>query len=115
MRFAALLLGLASFGLAFILLVDLGFMVSCFVSGGGTVGWRKFLHDATQAGPMAALVGWAAFVLGTGLLGSRMAGPARKATVASLASLLSSCGIMGAGVAAVVLLSLAGCRLLLSL
>jgi len=65
---------LASFVLAFFLLVDLCFMVTWFASGGGTSrwwgpAWRKFLQDVIQPGPMAALSGWAALTVGTGLRG----------------------------------------------
>lgn len=122
-RCAALLLALASFVLAFFLLVDLGVMVPYFASGGETSAWwgptwRKFLHDVIQPGPMAALIGWAAVTVGTGYLGYLLAKPDRKTeggmTLASLASLLSNCGMMGAGVAVSVLVSLAGCRLIWS-
>ena len=121
---AALLFALASFVLAFFLLVDLGFMVPYFASGGETSvwwgpTWRKFLHDVVQPGPLATLIGWAGLTVGTGYLGYLLAKPDRKTkagmTLASLASLLSNWGMMGAGVAVSVLLSLAGCRLIWSL
>ena len=115
----SLLLALASFVLAFFLLVDLCFMVAYFSSPVGAAGWwgpawRKFLHDVIQAGPMAALVGWAGLTAGTGHFGSRLAtrGRSTKAgiTLASMASLLSACGMMGAGLAALILVFLGGCR-----
>ena len=118
---ATLLLALTSFVLTFLLLVDLGFMIPYFASGGGTSGWwgpawRKFIHDVIQPGPMAVLIGWTALTLGTGILGYLLAGPDRKTkagiTLASMASLLSNCGMIGAGVAVSALVCLAACRLI---
>jgi hypothetical protein len=115
----SLLLALASFMLASCLLVDLCFMVAYFSSPVGASGWWgpawwRFLHDVTQAGPMAALLGWAALTAGTGYFGSRLATRGRRTragiTLASMASLLSTCGMMGAGLAALILASLGGCR-----
>jgi hypothetical protein len=120
----AFFLALGSFVLAFFLLADLCFMVPYFASGGGGSGWwgpawRTFILDAVRPGPMAALSGWAALTAGAGLLGYRLAKPDRKTrtgmTLASMAVLLSTCGMMAAGVAMSILLSLAGCRLIGSL
>ncbi len=65
---------------------------------------------------MAILIGWAGLTLGMGLLGYLLARPDRKIksgiTLTSMASLLSNCGIVGAGFAVSILVSLAGCRLL---
>jgi hypothetical protein len=116
----ALILAFASFTLAFFLLVDLGFMVPYFASGGGGSGWsghvwRKFLNDVIQPGPMAALGGWAAVTAGTGLLGKLLGAPDRKTkaaiTLSSLAFLLSNCGMIGAGIAVSILASLVACRI----
>jgi len=96
-------------------------MVTYIAAGGGTSrwwgpAWRKFLQDVIQAGPIAALSGWAALTVGTGLLGSLLARPARKTkawiTLASMASLLSNCGMLGACVAVSILASLADFRLI---
>jgi hypothetical protein len=118
---AAFLFALGSFVLAFFLLVDLGFMVAYFASGGGGSGWwgpawRKFIHDVVQAGPMAAFIGWAALTTGTALLGHWLAAPDRRTkagiSLASMAARLSNCGMMGAGVAVSILVSLVGCRVI---
>ncbi|WP_422931740.1 hypothetical protein [Singulisphaera sp. PoT] len=117
---AALVLALSSFVLAFFLLIDLCFMVVYFGSGGGTsqwwgAAWQKSLREIVQPGMMAIFIGWGALTVGTGLLGSTMARPGRETkagtVLASLASLLSKCGMTGAALAATVLVALVGCRL----
>lgn len=116
----ALVLALSSFVLAFFLLIDLGFMVVYFGSGGSTsqwwgAAWQKSLREIVQPGMMAIFIGWGALTVGTGFLGSTMAKPGRETktgmVLASLASLLSKCGMTGAALAATVLVALVGCRL----
>lgn len=117
---AAFLLALGSFVLAFFLLVDLGFMVAYFASGGGSrwwgPAWRKFIETVVQPGPMATFIGWTALTAGTALFGYWLETPDRKTkagfSLASMASLLSNCGMMGAAVAVSILVSLVGCRVI---
>ena len=96
-------------------------MVAYSASGGETSQWwgpvwRKFLQDVIQPGPLAAFIGWAALIVGTALPGYLLAEPDQETkagiTLASMASLLSICGMMGAGVAVAVLVYLAGWRVI---
>jgi hypothetical protein len=110
-----LVFSLASFALAFYLVLDLGFMIVYFAQGGGTGIWlgpetRKLVHDVVQAGPMAAFVGWGALVVGTALpgfwLGEQDRQPRAGISLASLAAFLSRCAMLGAGAAALGLILL---------
>jgi len=117
----ACLLALGSFVLALLLLADLGFMVAYSATGGGGSGWwgpawRKLILNVVQPGPMALFGGWVALIAGMSLPGYLRALPDQRAragiSLASMASLLSNCGLMGAGIAVPILACLATCRLI---
>jgi divalent metal cation (Fe/Co/Zn/Cd) transporter len=115
-----LVVGLISFCLGFFLLIELGFMLAYFSSPGQTggwfgPGWRKFIREVVEPGPMILLWGWAIATASTGWLGLALSTDRRrvqsKVTASSMCRLLSNCGLSGSGLAALVLLLVVVCRI----